>query len=149
MSKNKEKGTFFLYSSVCRQNIQKEKAPMKQNTIKLPTLKEIESNLFRTLQETFSDVLEELLTGYDREIAEQRDKGRYQLKDKRAIQMDTLFGSVSIKRNYYWDRIGNKYVYLLDQYLQFEGGKGLVQLWKKWRWNWRLLGRHTDMHLLR
>ncbi|CAI9393860.1 TPA: ISLre2 family transposase [Acinetobacter baumannii] len=97
---------------------------MKQNTIKLPTLKEIESDLFKTLQETFSEVLEELLTGYDREIAEQRDKGRYQLKDKRAIQMDTLFGSVSIKRNYYWDRIGNKYVYLLDQYLQFEGGKG-------------------------
>ncbi len=76
---------------------------MKQNTIKLPTLKEIESDLFKTLQETFSEVLEELLTGYDREIAEQRDKGRYQLKDKRAIQMDTLFGSVSIKRNYYLD----------------------------------------------
>ncbi len=39
-----------------------------------------------------------------------------------------MFGSVSITRNYYHDRENEKYVYLLDQHLQFKGTKGLSPL---------------------
>ena len=46
------------------------------------------------------------------------------MRDKRNVGMDTLFGSITIRRNYYKDRVDNKYVCLLDQYLQFDGAKG-------------------------
>ena len=98
---------------------------MIKNTMKLPTLKEIETDLFRTLQETYSDALGQLLTELDQVLAETRDTARFQLKDKRPITMDSLFGSVRVNRNYYYDREGKKYVSLLDQHLQFEGTKGL------------------------
>ena len=97
---------------------------MKQNSIKYPTLKEVETDLFRTLQRTFSTVFEQVLHEFDQQLAKTRDKRRYQFKDKRITKMDTLFGSVEIKRNYYYDRVKRKYVYLLDQQLSFEGSKG-------------------------
>ena len=43
----------------------------------------------------------------DQKIAEERDKARFQLKDKRAMTMDSLFGSIEVSRNYYYD-IENK-----------------------------------------
>lgn len=94
----------------------------------LPTLKEIETDLFRTLQQTYSDAFTQLLTELDRSIAENRDKARFQLKDKRKMTMDSLFGSIEVSRNYYYDRVSGKYVSLLDQHLQFEGAKGLSPL---------------------
>jgi len=101
---------------------------MLKNNTKLPTLKEIETDLFRTLQQTFSDVFQQLLAELDQHLAEIRDKARFQLKDKRPMTMDSLFGSIEIRRNYYYDRQNGKYVYLLDQYLQFDGAKGLSPL---------------------
>lgn len=101
---------------------------MFKNNTKLPTLKEIETDLFRTLQQTFSNVFQQLLTELDQQLAESRDKTRFQLKDKRPMSMDALFGSISITRNYYYDRQNGKYIYLLDQYLQFDGAKGLSPL---------------------
>ena len=97
---------------------------MKKHTTNLPTLKEIERDLFRTLQATFSDVLGELLEEIDEKIAQTRDKKRYELRDKRTVTMDTMFGSVRMKRNYYRDRLKGKYICLLDHYLTFEGSKG-------------------------
>ncbi len=97
---------------------------MKQYNTQLPTLKEIERDLFRTLQATFSDVLQQALEEFDQQIMETRDKKRYELKDKRTVTMDTMFGSITVRRNYYRDRIKGKYVSLLDQYLAFEGSKG-------------------------
>ena len=101
---------------------------MFKNNTKLPTLKEIETDLFRTLQQTFSNVFQQLLTELDQQLAEHRDKARFQLKDKRPMTMDALFGSIRITRNYYYDRQNGKYIYLLDQYLQFDGAKGLSPL---------------------
>lgn len=98
---------------------------MLKNNMKLPTLKEIETDLFRTLQQSFSDVFQRLLTDLDEQLAGSRDKSRFQLKDKRPMTMDSLFGSIKITRNYYYDRQNGKYIYLLDQYLQFDGAKGL------------------------
>ncbi len=97
---------------------------MTQYITELPTLKEIERDLFRTLQATFSDVLQRTLAEFDQKIMETRDKKRYELRDKRPVTMDTMFGSITVKRNYYRDRIKGKYVSLLDQYLAFEGSKG-------------------------
>ena len=100
---------------------------LKNNTESL-TLKEIETNLFRMLQQTYSDVFQEFLTELDQQLAKERDKARFQLKDKRAMTMDSLFGSIEVSRNYYYDREHKKYVFLLDQDLQFEGAKGLSPL---------------------
>jgi len=96
--------------------------------MKLPTLKEIETDLFRTLQQTYSDVFQQFLTELDQQLAENRDKARFQLKDKRVMTMDSLFGSIEVNRNYYYDRENKKYVCLLDQHLQFKGAKGLSPL---------------------
>src|SRR5690625_1033957 len=101
---------------------------MIKNNMKLPTLKEIETDLFRTLQQTYSDAFTQLLTELDQIIAENRDKDRFQLKDKRKMTMDSLFGSIEVSRNYYYDRESGSYVSLLDRHLQFEGAKGLSPL---------------------
>ena len=101
---------------------------MIKNNTKLPTLKEIETDLFRTLQQTYAEAFSQLLTELDQRIAENRDKARFQLKDKRKMTMDSLFGTVEVSRNYYYDRASKKFVSLLDQHLQFEGAKGLSPL---------------------
>lgn len=88
-------------------------------------LKELEENLFRTLQESFSQVMAELLQEFDEAIALGRDKKRFYLKDKRPLKFESIFGQVELKRNYYQDRKTGKYVYLLDQYLAFDGTKGV------------------------
>jgi hypothetical protein len=101
---------------------------MKKDTIQWPTLKEIERDLFVSLQRTFADVLTKVLEEIDQQLAESRDKKRFYLKDKRKMEMDTSFGSITINRNYYLDRVVGKYVFLLDQSLGFEGSKGFSPL---------------------
>src|SRR5690625_3421039 len=88
-------------------------------------LKELEENLFRTLQESFSQVMAELLQEFDEAIAIGRDKKRFNIKDKRPLKFESIFRQVELKRNYYQDRKTGKYVYLLDQYLAFDGTKGV------------------------
>ena len=87
---------------------------LKNNTESL-TLKEIETNLFRMLQQTYSDVFQEFLTELDQQLAKERDKARFQLKDKRAMTMDSLFGSIEVSRNYYYDR-KNIFFYWINIY---------------------------------
>lgn len=101
---------------------------MKQNNTYLPTFKEIETDLFRLLQETYGSVLGQMLMDMDERIAENRDKSRFQLRDKRPATIDCMFGSIEIRRNYYFDRSTKKYVFLLDQHLEFDGAKGLSPL---------------------
>src|SRR5699024_151037 len=50
---------------------------------------------------------------------------RFYLKDKRMLTFESVFGSVMLERNYYQDKKTGKYVYLLDQYLKFDGTKGM------------------------
>jgi hypothetical protein len=88
-------------------------------------MKELEQSTFRALQESFSQVMAQTLLAFDRAIAEDRDKKRFHLKDKRTLRFESLFGRVEIQRNYYQDRDTGKYVYLLDQYLAFDGTKGM------------------------
>jgi hypothetical protein len=87
---------------------------MKENSTNYPTLKEMEQIVWRELQETFSSVMGSLLEDLDKQIAEERDKQRYHLKDNRSFSMDSLFGEINENRSYYRDRKTGEYVYLLD-----------------------------------
>jgi hypothetical protein len=105
---------------------------MSHYTLNYPTLKELEKSLFHLLQVTFGEVMHKILTDLDAAIAEQRDKKRFQMKDKREVQIDTAFGPLLIKRNYYYDRQKGKYLSLLDQYLQYDGSKGFSPFLEEW-----------------
>ncbi|MEJ8778934.1 ISLre2 family transposase [Pseudogracilibacillus sp. ICA-222130] len=89
------------------------------------TMKELEQITYRALQKSFSQVMAQTLSELDVAIATGRDKKRYYLKDKRPLKFDSIFGTVELKRNYYQDRETGKHVYLLDQYLAFDGTKGM------------------------
>ncbi|ATA59736.1 hypothetical protein GS458_1285 [Geobacillus stearothermophilus] len=56
---------------------------MKHLTTEWPLLKELEEQFVRTLQKVFAVLLAALLEEIDQQLAEARDKRRYQLKDKR------------------------------------------------------------------
>lgn len=94
-----------------------------KNIISQFSLKELEKITFRALQESFSKVMAELLAELDQLIADNRDKQRFKLKDKRKLSFDSMFGHVELRRNYYLDRESGKYVNLLDRYLDFDGGQ--------------------------
>ena len=51
---------------------------MEKNITKYPNLKEIEQMVWRQLQDTYSIVMQKILEEMDQEIAEERDKKRYQ-----------------------------------------------------------------------
>lgn len=97
---------------------------MKDNTLQI-TMKELEQITFRALQESFSQVMAQILIEIDENIAEQRDKIRFYLKEKKPLKFESVYGRIEIKRNYYKDRETGKYVYLLDQHLAFDGAKGM------------------------
>ena len=89
------------------------------------TMKELEQITYRALQESFSQVMAQTLVEIDETIASGRDKKRFYLKDKRTLKFESVFGLVEMRRNYYLDRETGKHVYLLDQYLAFDGTKGM------------------------
>ena len=64
----------------------------------------------------------EVLQDVDKQLAENRDKKRFELKENKWCQQETLFGFVEIQRRYYRDRETGQYVFLLDQTIQFNGG---------------------------
>ena len=88
-------------------------------------MKELEQITYRALQKSFSQVMAQTLRELDEAIALGRDKKRFYLKDKRTLKFESVFGQVELERNYYRYRETGKYVYLLDQYLAFDGSKGM------------------------
>ena len=72
---------------------------MQQCIMNFPSLKELELALFRCLQQTFKEVLENILRQIDDYLAEHRDKKRFELKEKREGKRDTSFGPIVFKRN--------------------------------------------------
>jgi len=96
-----------------------------KDTIPNITMKELEKMTYRALQESFSEVMASVLLDLDQRIAEGRDKKRFHLKDKKRLSFDSVFGHVELNRNYYKDRETGSYVYLLDQYMAFDGSKGM------------------------
>ncbi|WP_277678812.1 ISLre2 family transposase [Gracilibacillus dipsosauri] len=89
------------------------------------TILHIQKITYSALQESFSQVMAQTLQELDEAIATGRDKKRFYLKDKRTLKFESVFGQVELKRNYYQDKETGKYVYLLDQYLAFDGTKGM------------------------
>src|SRR5699024_6506492 len=92
-----------------------------KNIISQFSLKELEKITFRALQESFSKIMSKLLMELDQLIADNRDKQRFELKDKRIISFDSMFGHVEFRRNYYLDRDTGKYLSLLDRHLDIDG----------------------------
>src|SRR5690625_7047511 len=74
------------------------------------TMKELEQITYRALQNSFSQVMAQILQEIDEAIASGRDKNRFYLKDKRPLKFESVFGQVELKRNYYQDRKTGKYV---------------------------------------
>jgi hypothetical protein len=87
--------------------------------------------LFWMLQKTYGEMLQQVLEWLDEELAKQRDKKRYYLKDKRTVRLQTLFGEVEVRRNDYLDREKGVYTCLLDHFLGFDGAKGISPLLEK------------------
>ncbi|WP_235597937.1 UPF0236 family transposase-like protein, partial [Geobacillus sp. B4113_201601] len=85
----------------------------------------MEEPLLRTLQNVFATLLAALLEEIDQQLAEARDKHRDQLKDKRPTTLQTLFGDVTFRRNYYYDRQAGAYTFLLDAELGFDGAQSI------------------------
>ncbi|WP_456152253.1 UPF0236 family transposase-like protein [Geobacillus icigianus] len=79
----------------------------------------------RTRQNVFATLLASLLEEIDQQLAEARDKRRYQLKDKRPTTLQTLFGDVTFRWNYYYDRQAGAYTFLLDAELGFDGAQSI------------------------
>lgn len=105
---------------------------MKQFTMNLPTLKEIEVKVFQQLQVMFADLMVRCLEQIDQWIMEHRDHARYRLRDIRQVAMSTVFGEITFKRRLYQDREKGTHVYLLDQALSFDGQSGISPHLEEW-----------------
>ncbi|MFK4998191.1 UPF0236 family transposase-like protein [Bacillus sp. N9] len=81
--------------------------------------------------ETFSEIMKTMLEKIDKQVMESRDTKRFRLLGSNSISMDSLFGPIEFNRRYYRDRQKKKYVYLLDQYMEFDGQRDFSPLWKK------------------
>src|SRR5690625_2422894 len=95
------------------------------NTSELPTLKEIETSLFRELQDVFQDALLSVLETLDDWIMDNRDFKRFENREKQKTTLATMFGEVPINRRKYLDRYTDTRVALLDRYLQYDGEDSL------------------------
>ena len=98
---------------------------MNEFITECPTMKELETLLFRTLQKQFADGMALILETLDEQLMHQRDHARFRLKDQREVQIETVFGTVRFKRRLYQDRVTGEYVFLLDRFLAFDGREKL------------------------
>jgi len=105
---------------------------MQKSIMNLPTMKELEVNLFQQLQAMFADVMVRCLEEIDRWIMENRDHARYRLRDTRKVTMSTSFGEITFARRLYLDREKETCVYLLDQALAFDGQSGISPRLEEW-----------------
>ncbi|MFS8580416.1 MAG: ISLre2 family transposase [Novibacillus thermophilus] len=113
---------------------------MLQDTNNMPTLKEIEEALFRQLQNYFQTVMLKVLEDIDVWLMENRDHKRFAYKERQASTMDTMFGSITIKRRKYVDRETNERVALLDRYLQFKGNESMSPFLAQQAVEWAVRG---------
>src|SRR5699024_6077466 len=88
-------------------------------------MKELELLTYRALQNSFSLVMANTLHELDEVIASGRDTNRFYLKDKKTLTIESVSAAVTLESNYYKDKKTGKYVYVLDQYLKFDGTKGM------------------------
>jgi len=127
---------------------------MNHDINNLPTLKELEQNLFRELQQVYQNILVSLLEEMDEWLMHTRDYNRFKNREKQACTIGTMFGSITINRRRYVDRETGERVALLDQYLQFSGSDTLSPFLTEMAVQWAVRGpsyrdpRHRFIHLL-
>lgn len=106
----------------------------------LPTLKELEENLFRKLQGVFQEALILILEELDILLRDNRDYERFESRELQEFTMDTMFGAITINRRIYIDSEKRKRVALLDKYLQFSGSDGLSPFLTEMAVEWAIRG---------
>jgi len=113
---------------------------MNNNINNLPTLKEVEQNLFRELQSVYQNILVSILKELDEWLMNHRDFERFENREKQECTIGTMFGSVTINRRRYVDRKTGDRVALLDQYLQFNGSDTLSPFLTEMAVKWAVKG---------
>ena len=113
---------------------------MNHDINNLPTLKELEQNLFRELQQVYQNILVSLLEEMDEWLMHTRDYNRFKNREKQACTIGTMFGSITINRRRYVDRETGERVALLDQYLQFSGSDTLSPFLTEMAVQWAVRG---------
>src|SRR5690625_635934 len=106
----------------------------------IPTLKEIESNLFRELQEVFHKTLVSILKDLDILLRDNRDFERFENREMQKTTLATMFGSITINRRIYRDRDNDVRVALLDKYLEYDGGDSLSPFLTEMAVKWAIRG---------
>lgn len=113
---------------------------MSYNINNLPTLKELEQNLFHELQDVYQATLVSILKKVDIWLRDNRDFKRLENKEMQECTIATMFGPVTINRRRYIDHEKDKRVALLDQYLQFKGSDSLSPFLSEIAVDWAVRG---------
>src|SRR5690625_708348 len=98
---------------------------MNNDINNLPTFKELEHDLFQELQEVYQSALISILEKVDVWLMNHRDFARFENREMQGFTIETMFGSITLKRRIYLDREKEERVALLDRYLEFSGSDGL------------------------
>src|SRR5690625_4370683 len=113
---------------------------MNDDINNLPTLKEIESNLFGELPEVFQTILLSILEKMDVWLRDNRDFARFENREMQETTLATMFGSITINRRVYRDRDADVRVALLDKYLDYDGGDSLSPFLTEMAVKWAIRG---------
>ncbi len=95
----------------------------------------LEKLVWHAALETFQRSMVEILSMLDTYLMAQRNKSRYEYKERKQRTCITMLGPITIKRRYYWDRDKKEWVFLLDDLLGLESSavsdvlKELVVIW--------------------
>jgi hypothetical protein len=82
------------------------------------SLQELEISLLQVLRKSLATALESCLNAIDDWIKEERNRDRYEIKERKATTIETILGEpVTFSRRYYLDKQTGKYVFLLDEVL--------------------------------
>ncbi|MEW6725324.1 MAG: UPF0236 family transposase-like protein [Bacillota bacterium] len=87
----------------------------------------MERAVFGRFLEVMAEGLAEILQAIDGRITEERDKQRYEIKGRVSRTVETLVGPVEFGRRYYWDRVANQRVFLLDEMLSLAEGQRVAR----------------------
>ena len=97
---------------------------------------QLEELLWNSTLDLFQHVMVEVLEQFDQKLMKNRDKGRFENKEKNPRSVQTMVGSIDFDRRYYWDTEEHRWIYLLDEALELEAektiGPGLLQLAVTW-----------------
>lgn len=89
----------------------------------LISFKEFEKKIYRYICGFAREITVQMLEGYDRELAEGRDKKQYRCKGKRQTSIKTVYGEVVYSRNVYRTETPDgqiAHIFLLDEAMHMD-----------------------------